>query len=302
MKVILVGARGQLGCALQSSSLASNFEVFPLDRSQLDITCENQVYEVLEGLAPDVIINAAAYTAVDKAESDEAQAYLVNKQGPAILGMAANRLGAKVVHVSTDFVFDGLKATPYAPSDVTVPLSVYGKSKLAGEQALQDIKGLESTIIRTSWLYSHTHPCFVATMLKLMRTKPSLGVIADQVGSPTSVRSLAEVIWRIIGAKQFGGIYHWSDAGVASWYDFAQSIQSLAFELGLLEQVIEIKPLTTQQYPTPAVRPPYSVMDKSDLYQLLDIEVPIHWQHELKLSLKQMLYTSEKNGIEKSNA
>lgn len=320
MNVVLLGAQGQLGSAISASPSASDHDLIALSKQTLDITNPAQLHERLEKEAPDIVINAAAYTAVDKAETDQENAYLINAQAPEYLGAAAKAIGFRVIHISTDFVFDGNASTPYSPEDGTAPLSIYGKSKLAGETALlaafgtsetdSPEKGSPITIIRTSWLYSATHPCFLTTMLRLMTEKPALGVVADQVGTPTSAGSLAKNIWQFVdhfssGAGDHqqainqqqasdhqqsialqqqalgGGIYHWSDAGVASWYDFAHAIQSIALDLGKLDKKIPISPLRTEQYPTPATRPRYSVMDKRATYDLFGIEVPTHWCEEL---------------------
>jgi dTDP-4-dehydrorhamnose reductase len=289
-KVALIGARGQLGCALQANPDIRDFDLTALSHSELDLTQENQVFDVLGQLQPDTVINAAAYTAVDKAESEQDTAFMVNARGPELLAAAAKRMGFNIVHISTDFVFDGTKSRPYQPNDETAPVSIYGKSKLAGEQALLGESDVAAAVVRTSWLYSSTHPCFLATMLKLMATRPSLSIVADQVGTPTSVCSLSRVIIDLLKAHELPqGIFHWSDAGVASWYDFAHAIQNIALAEGLLEQAADLKPIATEEYPTPAQRPSYSVLDKTSLYELLGISAPKHWQTELGLTLKKMI-------------
>lgn len=288
LKVVVIGANGQLGSALVANSRMQQFELFPLSRAELDITSLSSLDSVLSDLGPDVVINASAYTAVDKAESDEDTAFLINAQGPELLASVARRLQFKIIHISTDFVFDGYKSSPYFPTDQTAPLSVYGKSKLAGEQALLNHSDIDAAIVRTSWLYSSTHPSFLTTMLRLMSSKPELSVVADQVGTPTSAASLANIICRMIERNVFSGVYHWSDAGVASWYDFACEIYRVASSLGMLRNEVELKPISTYEYPTPAQRPAYSVLDKRALYEALDIQVPEHWQNELAVELQNM--------------
>lgn len=290
-KVAVIGAAGQLGSAIATHQRAQQFELFPLSRNALDITNEVELSSVLGAISPDVVINAAAYTAVDKAESEPEAAFLINAHGPELLAALAKQLKFKIIHISTDFVFDGNKSTPYLPTDVTAPLSIYGKSKLAGEQALLADSAVGAAIVRTSWLYSAAHPSFLTTMLRLMSSKPALSVVADQVGTPTAATSLANVICRMIECDITSGVYHWSDAGVASWYDFACEIHRTARSLGLLQNNTELKPISTAEYPTPARRPAYSVMDKGALYELLDIQVPQHWQTELALELQNFKAT-----------
>lgn len=287
LKVMVLGAAGQLGHALQNSAPIDKVEVTALTRSMVDVGERDQVVAQYESVKPDVIINASAYTAVDKAESEESAAFKVNSSGPENIARAIIGTDCKLFHVSTDFVFDGAKSSPYLPGDETNPIGVYGKSKLEGERILKETVPQQATIIRTSWLYSGTHPCFLGTMLRLMKERPQLGVVADQVGTPTSVDSLAEILWKLVFSEHDAGIYHWSDAGVASWYDFAVAIQEQALALGLLEQSIEINPLKTEQYPTPAKRPSYSVLDKTALYNLLELK-PVHWQKELQGVLQRM--------------
>ena len=291
MKVLVTAKNGQLGWEL-SRTLPNNVEAIFLDSKELDITNSESVFEKVKSFKPDVVINAAAYTAVDKAETDREAAYLVNQQGAENLALACKEFGAKLIHISTDFVFDATKNTPYQPEDETNPLGVYGASKLAGEQAVVKILGEDASIIRTAWVYSTHGNNFVKTMLRLMAEKDQLGVVADQVGTPTSARNLAKAIWLLAEnqsseKESLGKTYHWTDLGTASWYDFAVAIQELGIEAGLLDKQIPISPIKASQYPTPAKRPAYSVLDTSLLREDLDISGS-HWREALKNMINEL--------------
>ncbi|MBJ6610052.1 MAG: dTDP-4-dehydrorhamnose reductase [Candidatus Thiothrix moscowensis] len=281
MKILITGANGQLGSELQATCPA-HVTLIPTDHESLDITQPQQVNTVLDAHQPDAIINAAAYTAVDKAESETELVYAINHHAAATLAQAASQRNIYLLHVSTDFVFDGLQSSPYLPEAATQPLGVYGASKLAGEQAVQTLCP-STAIVRTSWLYSAYGNNFVKTMLRLMAERDSLGVVADQSGTPTWTHTLATTLWSFIAQKP-QGIFHCSDQGVASWYDFAIAIQEEALALGLLNKAVPVKPLRTVEYPTPARRPAYSVMDKRTTETLLGYTFP-HW----RVSLRQML-------------
>lgn len=281
MKILLTGANGQLGSELQATCPA-HLTLIPTDHDTLDITQVAQISAALDTYQPDVLINAAAYTAVDKAETDSERAYAINQHAAAELAKQAAQRGIYLIHLSTDFVFDGQQSTPYQPDTLTYALSVYGASKLAGEQAVSDYCA-SACIVRTSWLYSTYGNNFVKTMLRLMRERDNLGVVADQIGTPTWTRTLAATLWAFIPQKP-QGIYHCADNGVASWYDFAVAIQEEALALGLLHNPIPLKPLRTAEYPTPARRPAFSVMDKRTTEALLGYTLP-HW----RVSLRQML-------------
>ena len=282
IRTLITGANGQLGWELQRI-VPAGIEINAFDSTDLDITNVNQVRDTIMRLRPQVIINAAAYTAVDKAETDEERVFAVNRDGTANLALAAAEIGAHIIHISTDFVFDGLKSRPYRPEDQPNPTGIYGKSKLAGEQRLLEISGGACTIIRTAWVYSAHGNNFVKTMLRLMADRDELGVVADQIGTPSWARGLAEAVWQV-SAKGVAGVYHWTDAGSASWYDFACAIREEALALGLLNKAANIKPIRTEDYPTPAHRPSYSVLDKTSFWQTLQY-TPVHW----RLSLKNML-------------
>lgn len=288
MKVLVTGKGGQLGYEL-AKTLPNNVSAAFFDSCALDITKACLTQKVVEDEKPNIIINAAAYTAVDRAETDVEAAYAVNEVGVKNLALAAKSVNAKVIHISTDFIFDGSKASPYATSDRYNPLSVYGASKLAGEIALQSYLPNDYAILRTAWVYSSHGNNFVKTMLRLMNEKEELSVVSDQLGSPTWANGLAKVVWHIAANNDFidGTEYHWTDAGQVSWYDFALVIQSMALKLGILHRKIPIKPIATEHYPTPARRPSYSVLDKKTTEYMLGIRTR-DWQEQLEEMLKQL--------------
>ncbi|HPE59431.1 MAG TPA: dTDP-4-dehydrorhamnose reductase [Thiolinea sp.] len=290
LKVLVTGSRGQLGFELQRSCPA-HVTLVATDRDTLDICDPTQVRTALTRHQPDWVINGAAYTAVDKAESDPVNAERINALAPGLLAQAIGDarkegLPTRLLQVSTDFVFDGLQATPWLPDQPTgTPIGVYGTTKLAGEQAVRQIL-TDALIVRTAWLYSIHGNNFVKSMLRLMRDKPQLGVVVDQTGSPTWAGTLALTLWGLID-HQARGVFHCSDNGVASWYDFAVAIQEEALNLGLLEQAIPVRPIRSADYPTPARRPAYSVMDKSGTEQVLGQTLP-HWRVSLRTMLQQL--------------
>ena len=284
LTVLLTGAGGQLGQELQGCT-PDAVRLHAMDSRSLDVTDETSVKNAINAIAPDVVINAAAYTAVDKAEEERDTAFAVNAGAPRIIAEACRGTACRIIHISTDFVFDGMKSSPYLPGDAVSPLSVYGASKLQGEQHLLEHAQSNSLIIRTSWLYSSLGNNFVKTMLRLMSEREQLGVIADQVGTPTHAKGLAEAIWGFIGKGTPAGLYHWSDAGVASWYDFAVAIMEEGIAAGRLLKPLTIRPIQTTDYPTPAQRPKYSVLDKTATWSELDI-APLHW----RVALRQMLH------------
>ncbi len=285
MKILLTGAAGQLGWELQRS-VPPGITLVAMDAAGLDITDAAAVSAMVAAEQPQVIINAAAYTAVDKAESEPERARLVNAQGAANLAEATRAHGAFLVQLSTDFVFDGASSRPYGPANLPKPLGVYGSTKLAGEVAVRERLGERCAVVRTAWLYSSHRHNFVKTMLRLLTEREEVRVVADQVGTPTWAHGLAGAVWQIAG-RTMPGIHHWTDAGVASWYDFAVAIQEEALGLGLLERAIPIVPITTADYPTPARRPSYSVLDKSATWMLLGGPAP-HWRVQLRRMLKEL--------------
>jgi len=286
MKVLITGSKGQLGQTLQQPPIYD--EITAVDVDQLDITNKDAVLDFCRNLQPDVIINAAAYTAVDKAEDDYDLAYAVNCTGVENLALGAKEVGARLIHVSTDYVFAGDGHQPYLPTDETNPLGVYGKTKLAGEKALFDILGDDAVVVRTAWVYSIFANNFVKTMLRLMAESPRLGIISDQIGSPTSTTDLAQCLWQMAEQTDFSGIYHFTNSGVASWYDFAVAIRSKGEALGLLtSSAAEIHAITSDEYPTPAPRPFYSVLNKKSTERLLGWQAP-HWQVSLDKVLQDL--------------
>lgn len=285
MKVLITGAAGQLGRALLKIA-PGTVEIRAAGR-ELDICAPAALQNTVQAFGPALIVNAAAYTAVDRAESERDRAFAVNATGVENLARAARAGGARLIHISTDFVFDGSKSSPYLPQDEMRPLNVYGASKAEGEKRLRSVLGDDAVIVRTGWLYAAAGQNFVNTMLRLMREKDSLGVIADQVGTPTWAASLAEVIWKIAQNPKITGTHHWSDAGVASWYDFAVAIQEEALAAGLLPRAIPIRPIAASEYPLPAKRPAYSVLDKRSMTAATGV-VPVHWRVNLRKMLREM--------------
>jgi dTDP-4-dehydrorhamnose reductase len=277
MKVLILGAGGQVGRALQALAPA-HAVITAIDNDVLDLTDDAAIEPYICSAAPDLIINASGYTAVDKAETERDLAYAINATAPGAMASAAAEIGARFIHISTDFVFDGTAHLPYLPDTPTSPLSVYGASKAAGEAAVAAAGGSALTV-RTAWVYSAGGANFVETMLKLMATRESLNVIADQIGTPTHADSLARALWAL-AATDHTGIAHFTDAGIASWYDFAVAIHDLGRAAGVLDKDVTINPIPTVAYPTPAARPHYSVLDKAATWDLLGYTAD-HWRHEL---------------------
>lgn len=283
MNILVTGSNGQLGSELKKlvaiKTDHSNHFIFT-DISELDITDEAQVKAFFEQNSIDFCMNAAAYTAVDKAENEPITAHLINVEAVRLLAVQCQLHNAFFIHISTDYVFDGMSHLPYGEDSPTDPQSIYGKTKLAGE--IVAIKNNPKTIIiRTSWLYSAFGNNFVKTMLRLAQSKPALSVVADQIGTPTYAGDLAQAILYIIDFisankdKNLAGTYHYSNEGVATWYDFAHAI----FEMNDLK--VKLKPIRTTEYPTPAHRPAYSILDKSKIKNTFGIEIS-HWRESLK--------------------
>jgi len=280
LRVLVAGGSGQLARALRDTLPAGWNWLQPAQR--LDIRDGAAVHATVVALRPQLIVNAAAYTAVDKAESDVDEARRLNRDGPRHLAEAAAAVGARLVQVSTDFVFDGQKGRPYLPGDATAPLGIYGLSKLEGEQAVQAVLSESALIVRTAWVYYAGGNNFVRTMLRLLRERPELRVVADQIGTPTHAGGLAEAIWALAAAGA-GGIHHWTDAGVASWYDFAHAIREIGLQLQPQASWGQVVPIRTEDYPTPARRPYYSVLDKTATWALTGR--PPHWRDQLQQQL-----------------
>jgi dTDP-4-dehydrorhamnose reductase len=287
MKVLITGKGGQLAWELERLA-PETWEVISAGRSELDITNEKLVGAFIAELKPNLIINAAAYTAVDQAEKDSEIAHAVNELGVKYLAQACKKEGARLLHVSTDFIFDGSSTSPYQTDAVPNPLNVYGASKLAGDNALNELLPEASVIVRTAWVYSANGNNFVKSMLRLMQEKPQLGIIYDQVGTPTWAKGLAQWLWIIASKPEVKGTYHWTDAGVASWYDFAIAIQELGLEKGLLQQAIPVLPIPSTAYPTPAKRPTFSVIDKSSAELVSDFNTT-HWRKQLSSMMDELL-------------
>ena len=287
MDILVFGSSGQLAQSLRDTK--KNKEPFFVDRTICDLANPDQVDVILDQKKPDLIINAAAYIAVDKAEKESVLARQVNEASVRRMAAFVHANNAQLIHLSTDFVFDGAKQSPYDPEDVTSPLGEYGESKLAGELAALQEAPESTMIIRTAWVYSEHGSNFVKTMLRLMIEKDELGVVNDQRGSPTYAHGLAEIIWRIADQELFtAGIYHWTDEGNITWFEFAKAIQEEALEAGCLSQAIPINPITTEDYPTPAARPACSVLDNTKLAKLVGIE-PAPWRQNLILMLSRLI-------------
>jgi dTDP-4-dehydrorhamnose reductase len=285
MRVLLTGASGQVGRAF-GALCARRDALAALGHAELDITDAAQVRRAVQAHEPQWIVNAAAYTAVDAAESAREAAHNLNATAVAHLAAAARDAGARLMHISTDFVFDGEACRPYGPDAATAPLGVYGATKLAGEHAALG-GDCAAIIVRTSWVYAAYGQNFVRTMLRLMASKPEIRVVTDQLGSPTWATSLARLLWRMIELNAPAGIYHWSDAGVASWYDFAVAIQEEALQRGLLGQTSAVLPIASSEYPTPTRRPHYSVLDTARTRALTGIAA-VHWRVQLRSMLDEL--------------
>jgi dTDP-4-dehydrorhamnose reductase len=287
VKVLITGANGQLGYALQKTSREffgdESLELIALTRADMDLSQPQLVSSVLDAFAPDAIINAAAYTAVDKAEAEHSLAKKINADAVQQMAIWCEKNKKILVHVSTDFVFDGKKSNPYNTDDQTNPTSIYGKTKLQGEAfALSECKNVY--IIRTGWVYGEHGTNFVKTILRLAKEREHLGIVSDQIGTPTYAIHLAQMLWQLILQTPLQKIWNFSDSGVASWYDFAIAIVNEAECIGLLNRKPIIKPITSLDYPTPAQRPAFSVLNKKNTWDALNI-TPVHWQDALKKML-----------------
>ena len=283
MKILITGCNGQLGNEMQLLEMENpQHTYFNTDVAELDITDQKAIETFVEENQIDGIVNCAAYTAVDKAEDNQELCTKLNANAPEYLAAAIEKRGGWMVQISTDYVFDGTNHTPYVESDPVCPNSVYGRTKLAGEEAA--LKACQKTmIIRTAWLYSTFGNNFVKTMIRLGNEKPELGVIFDQIGTPTYARDLAVAIFAAINQGIVPGIYHFSNEGVISWYDFTKAIHRIA---GIT--TCHVRPLHTSEYPTPANRPHYSVLDKTKIKQTYGIEVP-YWEESLEVCIGKLL-------------
>jgi len=279
VNVLITGAAGQVGQALRDVA-PDGAQLFAHSHKELDIGDGAAVSACVQRIAPALIINAAAYTAVDRAEAEPDLARRINTEGPRNLARAARECAARLIHISTDFVFGGNSSTPYRPDSPTGPLNVYGLTKRDGEEAVMKLHADNSVVLRTAWVYSAVGTNFMRTMLRIMRTNGAVKVVTDQIGTPTSARSVAEAIWGIAALGSLSGIHHWTDAGVASWYDFAVAIAEEAAQLRLVSPHVSVTPIASHQYPTAALRPKYSVLDTSSLASLRSN--PVHWRMRLR--------------------
>jgi len=284
MKVLVTGASGQVGAALGRLA-PKHIELRALHRAGLNIANEGEVRAAVAAFRPDLIINAAAYTAVDTAESEPDIARAINADGPRHLAQAAKAIpGCRMLHISTDYVFDGRASTPYRPGDTTHPLSVYGATKLAGEMAVLSVLGERSVVLRTAWVYAASGKNFLRTMLRLMRERDEVRVVADQRGTPTSADSIAGALWALALRPNTAGILHWTDAGEASWYDFALAIAADGYAAGLLPKRVQVTPITTADYPTAAHRPANSVLDCRGSVTAVGL-TPAPWRDNVRATL-----------------
>ena len=283
LNILVTGSNGQVGSEIKELSKEYSYNFFFTNRANIDITSKENIKDFCQTNNINIIINCAGYTAVDKAESDDISADLVNRKAVKKLALVCQELNIKLVHISTDYVFDGKNFKPYIEEYKTNPQSVYGKSKLDGENEMIKINPLNSIIIRTSWVYSYYGANFVKTMLRLGKEKESLGVIFDQIGTPTYAKHLAKVILDILPKidNQKVEIYNYSNEGVLSWYDFAKEIMKMS------KLDCKINPIETFQYPTPVKRPHFSLLNKSKIKNKFDIEIP-YWKDGLDDCLKRL--------------
>jgi dTDP-4-dehydrorhamnose reductase len=282
VKALVLGGGGQVASALVAAAPAQH-QVVARTRAELDIGDAAAIARALSDTGAEWVINAAAYTAVDLAEDQPAQAMAVNDTAVGVLAAAASAAGCRLLHLSTDFVFDGKSNRAYLPTDQTNPLSVYGASKLGGERHVLDGNG-SGIVLRTAWVYAAAGRNFVLTMLRLMREKEQLSVVCDQIGTPTWAAGIAAAIWGLIEAGVPGGVYHWTDLGVASWYDFAVAIQDEALARGQLRRAVPITPILSAAYPTRARRPAFSVLDTASTRAMINVPAR-HWRHNLRIML-----------------
>jgi dTDP-4-dehydrorhamnose reductase len=286
-KVLLIGAKGQVGQELQVT-LPQLGEVISIGREELDLTNSEKISQLIREIHPDYLVNAAAYTAVDKAETEPELAYAINATAPKIMAESAEKIQAKFLHISTDYVFDGRKNTPYLETDLTNPLGVYGQSKLRGEEEIKTVNS-QAIILRTAWVYgSYGKSNFVKTMLRLGKEREELKVVVDQVGSPTWAKDIATAITHLlINVDNPPGIYNFTNSGVASWFDLTKAIFEEAKISGIPLKIQRVIPITTAEYPTPAVRPAYSVLSGQKISQQLGY-IPPYWRDSLKAMLTQI--------------
>lgn len=285
MKVAVTGAAGQLGTDLCRRLRAAGHEAVALTRSDLDLAVPAQVRDLIGSIAPDWVVNCAAYTQVDRAESEAEQAFAVNRDGARALAQAVAQENGRLLQVSTDFVFDGSQSHPYREEDAASPMGVYGRSKWEGEQAVLDCLP-EALIVRTAWVHGAHGQNFVKTILRLASERDRLTIVDDQVGSPSWTGDIATALVRLM-EQQAAGLFHYTNEGVASWYDFAWAILEEARGLGMLVKDCELVPIPTHAYPTPARRPAYSVLSKEKIRACLGTAIP-HWRVGLQSMMREL--------------
>ncbi len=285
MKILVLGGGGQVARAVAASA-PTHHSVLVKSRQDLDIANESQLMSAVAGSGADWIINGAAYTAVDRAESEAEMARQINETAVGVMARAAARSGCRLLHLSTDFVFDGRLNRAYLPTDRTNPLSVYGATKLGGEQQVLE-HGRDAIVLRTAWVYASAGRNFALTMLRLMRVRDEVRVVADQIGTPTWATGIAQAIWGLIDSAAAAGMYHWTDLGIATWYYFAVAIQDEALARGLLSRAVPVIPISTADYPTPATRPAFSVLNTESTRDT--VKTPArHWRHNLRMMLDEL--------------
>ena len=292
VRALVFGAGGQLG-QMCMNVVPPNVSAHGLARSECDITDPAALKQVMGDLRPQVVINAAAYTAVDQAEEDADAACAANADAPALIADLCAQHQSRLVHLSTDFVFDGKGHKPYVPEAQPSPLGVYGQTKWQGEQAVLE-RGTAGVVLRTSWVYAPSGRNFVLTMLRLMRDRGEVKVVSDQIGSPTSTRGLAEICWAFALHHDATGIFHWSDAGAISWFDFACAIRDEALKLGLLSRPVVVEPIGSEAFPTKAQRPAYSVLDASGTCLALGVSQQ-PWRDALRDVLRSVRHDQEQS-------
>ena len=297
--ILLTGCFGQLGTAIRkcwdASSLSAEYEMLPVGAHQLDLTDAPAVRAYLDQLKPRYVINTAAYTRVDDAESDAEAAFALNGDAVSVLAQWCSRHTCTLIQISTDFVFDGRADAPYVPEAATGPLSVYGASKLAGEHHVRDRLPHDGIIVRTAWLYSEFGSNFVKTMLRLMGERHELRIVDDQIGSPTSAHTLAQFILTLIKKGTMHGVFHWTDGAEISWFEFARAIYEAGRSSQLLANDVSIQPIQSSEYPTPAARPAYSVLDRTSSLALID-EAAVDWRVSLNHVVENLALTASSAG------
>ena len=286
-RVLLLGASGQVGNAVLQSAIAGH-EIITPTKQESDLRQLNTLRSFVLDAKPDAIINCAAFTRVDDAERDSDAAHAINAEAPRVIAECAQELGARFVHVSTDYVFDGTGSPPYAPAAPVAPQSVYGASKLKGEQ-LVALANPGAAIVRTAWVHSGGNLNFVATAVRIFQQQKVMHVVDDQISTPTRALHLAGALWAFVARPQLGGLFHFTDAGVASWYDVAQCVLDTMQRDGLREPKADVAPVATADVPRPATRPRVSILDKHATWKALDI-VPQHWRVGVAASTREMIH------------